>query len=178
MRPPETFETERLRLRRLRASDAYAIYERYAQDPEVSKYLTWRPHQSPDEAIVHVERVVQQWEEGSKYAWIIEDRQAHRLLGSIAAHPTLGRVELGYLLARDAWGNGYMPEAVTAVTEWFLSQPEVFRVWALCDVENTGSARVLEKAGFQLEGILRRWMVHPNVSSTPRDSMCYSRIVD
>ncbi|HEV2121292.1 MAG TPA: GNAT family protein, partial [Chloroflexota bacterium] len=63
-----------------------------------------------------------------------------------------------------------------APVAWALSEPSVHRVWATCDVENTASRRVLEKLGFELEGTLRRWAVHPNISPMPRDSHCYSRI--
>ena len=69
-----------------------------------------------------------------------------------------------------------MGEAVDAVAAWFLSQPAVERVWATCDVENPSSARVLAKAGFELEGTLRRWDVHPNLGEKRRDALCYSRI--
>ncbi len=71
-----------------------------------------------------------------------------------------------------------MVEALEPVVGWWLSQPTVFRVWATCDVDNRGSARVLEKSGFQLEGTLRRWELHPNISEEPRDSLCYAIIND
>ena len=67
-----------------------------------------------------------------------------------------------------------MTEAVSELTHWFLEQPEVFRVWALCDIENQASARVLERSGFEMEGTLRRWLIHPNVSPEPRDALCFS----
>ena len=69
-----------------------------------------------------------------------------------------------------------MTEAVRAVVDWAFSLEEVFRVWAVCDTANTASARVLEKAGMAREGILRRWIVHPNVSSEPRDCFVYSKV--
>jgi RimJ/RimL family protein N-acetyltransferase len=83
---------------------------------------------------------------------------------------------LGYVLGRKFWGQGYMTEAVRAVVDYALAEPEVFRVWAVCDVENAASARVLEKAGMRREGILRRWSMHPNISDEPRDSLCYARV--
>ncbi len=67
-----------------------------------------------------------------------------------------------------------MTEAVRAVIAWVFAQPGIYRVWAVCDVENLASARVLEKAGMHLEGILRRWLIHSNVSVEPRDCFCYS----
>ena len=82
--------------------------------------------------------------------------------------PILGLVVAGFGLL--------VVEALQAVAPWWLSQPCTFRVWATTDVENRASARVLEKAGFELEGTLRRWDVHPNLSSAPRDALCYSRV--
>lgn len=69
-----------------------------------------------------------------------------------------------------------MAEAIEAVVQWAFSDPSVFRVWAVCDCENGASARVLEKAGFLREGILRKWSIHPNISEIPRDCFCYARI--
>lgn len=54
-----------------------------------------------------------------------------------------------------------------------LELPELWRVWATCDVENTASARVLEKAGFTFEGVLHRWDRH-NISPEPRDARVYA----
>ena len=60
------------------------------------------------------------------------------------------------------------------MVRWSLAQPELFRVWATCDVENAASAGVLERAGMQREGILRRWTVHPSLGDEPRDCFCYA----
>ncbi len=67
-----------------------------------------------------------------------------------------------------------MSEALTAVVQWAFAQPGIYRVWATCDVDNVASAGVLERVGMQREGVLRRWLVHPNVSDRPRDCFCYS----
>jgi len=50
----------------------------------------------------------------------------------------------------------------------------IYRVWATCDVDNVASARLLERVGMEREGVLRRWLVHPNLSEAPRDCLCYS----
>jgi RimJ/RimL family protein N-acetyltransferase len=107
---------------------------------------------------------------------MIEERDSGLLVGSLAARDGAHGVNLGYLVTADRWGRGYMVEALAPVVDWFLSRPDVFRVWATCDTGNQASARVLEKAGFAFEGILRRWDLHPNVSREPRDARCYSRV--
>ncbi|MDP9309700.1 MAG: GNAT family N-acetyltransferase, partial [Chloroflexota bacterium] len=85
-------------------------------------------------------------------------------------------VSLGYVLMRAAWGQGLMPEATAAVMNWALAQPEIFRVWALCDIENRASARVLEKVGMQREGLMGRGVLHPNISDEPRDCWLYAKV--
>ncbi|HKP92414.1 MAG TPA: GNAT family protein, partial [Chthoniobacterales bacterium] len=80
------------------------------------------------------------------------------------------------VLARPFWGNGYMGEALTAVVDWAFSLPSIHRVWAVCDVENHASARLLTRHHFQLEGLLRRCSLHPNISDIPRDCYCYARV--
>jgi [ribosomal protein S5]-alanine N-acetyltransferase len=57
-----------------------------------------------------------------------------------------------------------------------LDQPTIYRIDATCDIDNIGSAAALERAGFVRDGILRCWIVHPNVSDDPRDSYSYARM--
>ena len=70
--------------------------------------------------------------------------------------------------------RGLMTEVLTEVVNWALNQPGIFRIGAVCDVENIGSARVMEKAGMTREGLLRRYSVHPNVGPEPRDVFIYA----
>jgi RimJ/RimL family protein N-acetyltransferase len=175
-RPPERLHTERLVLRRPRPEDAQAIFEAYAQDPEVVRYLTWRPHRSLEETAALVEQAARDWETGRAFRYVLVRRREDRAIGMVELRPDGHRLELGYVLARRYWNRGYMTEAVQTVVLWALAQPTIHRVWAVVDVDNRASARVLEKAGMQLEGVLRRWSVHPNVSPVPRDCLCYSAV--
>jgi ribosomal-protein-alanine N-acetyltransferase len=65
MNPPRTLETERLRLRPPALDDAQAIFGEYAQDPQVTRYLTWRPHDSVETTRTFLRRCVQSWERRS-----------------------------------------------------------------------------------------------------------------
>ena len=84
------------------------------------------------------------------------------------------RAQIGYVLARPYWGRGYMPEAARAVVAHGLGALGRYRVDAYVDFENVQSARVLEKAGMLLEGRLRRYTVHPNLHSGPRDVLMFA----
>ena len=173
--PPESWRTPRLHLRKPRREDASLIFAAYAQDPEVSRYLTFRPHRDLSDTAEAVDRFLENWRAGKSYCWLIFRRESEELVGAISARPDQG-INLGYLIARPYWRRGFMSEAVAAVTQWAFGQPDVCRVWAVCDMENDASARLLEKSGFHQEGILRKWSLHPNISDIPRDCYCYAKI--
>lgn len=174
MRPPETFETERLLLRPPRPSDAPAIFEGYARDAEVVRYLVWRPHEDLLETERFLERCALGRDAGEEFPWAVTLKAGGELIGMMGLRPRGFKAEVGYVFARRFWGRGFAAEALKPIVEWALAQPEVFRVWALCDVENRASARVLEKVGMTREGLLRRNILHPNASEEPRDSYCYA----
>ena len=175
-RPAESIMTARLHLRRPVHDDARRMFESWSQDPEVTRFLVWRPHREIKESEDHINRCNAGWDQGTSFVWMIEDRSNGELVGSVAASPGAHGINLGYLIVRECWGRGFMTEALHPLVNWFLEQPEVFRVWATCDVDNAASARVLEKAGFEFEGILRRWEFHPNIGPGRRDARCYSRV--
>jgi len=175
--PPKKFVTKRLHLRKPLLSDAVPIFEQYAQDVEVTKYLTFRPHKNIGEAKEFVRRCVIVWKEGTAFPWAIIRKSDQRFLGMIEiVGIDHAGVNLGYVLAKKYWGKGYMPEALKAIIDWSFKQEEIYRVWAFCDAKNFASAKVLEKIGMQREGILRKWMKLPNVSDIPRDCYSYSII--
>jgi RimJ/RimL family protein N-acetyltransferase len=173
---PKILQTERLRLRKPKLADAEAIFREYASDPEVTRYVSWRAHQTIAETREYMRVCLSAWDVGKAFQWVIERKEDGQLMGMIAARVQAHRWELGYVLARRYWGHGYMTESVKGLIDWAFKDADVFRVWAVCDVENLASARVMERAGMQREGVLRRWSVHPNISPEPRDSYCYSII--
>ena len=172
--PPKTLKTDRLRLRKVKLGDAEAIFRQYAQDPEVTKYVSWRAHRDLAETREYVRMCLLAWDVGKAFHWVIERNDDKCVLGMMIARVAGEKWELGYVLARAYWGCGYMTEALKGLIAWALKQNDIYRIWAVCDVDNRASARCMEKAGMQLEGILRRWSVHPNISAEPRDSCCYA----
>jgi len=173
MQIPTELTTERLVLRKPVREDVRVIYDGYARDPEVIRYLAFRGGQTVEDVEKFVERALHGWDAGTMLTWAITLKPGGTLIGMIDVRLE-SHANVGYVLARDHWNLGYMTEALRAVVRWAIDQPEIFRLWAVCDVENTASARVMEKAGMEREGILRRWMVLPNRSDLPRDCYCYS----
>ena len=172
--PPKILNTARLRLRKAKLADADAIFRQYAQDPQVTKFVSWRTHRNIAETRDYMQMCQQAWDIGKAFHWVIERREDRQVIGMMIARVNAGKWEIGFVLARAYWGNGYMTEAMKGLIDWAIEQKDIFRIWAVCDIKNKASARVMEKAGMRREGILRRWSVHPNLSDEPRDSYCYA----
>jgi [ribosomal protein S5]-alanine N-acetyltransferase len=174
MNPPELFITDRLLLRKPTLSDAEAIFNTYAQDPEVTRFLTWFPHKSILETQEFIIGCLASWKGGQRFPYVITLKENDSVIGMIEIRIDGFKADLGYGMGKNYWGNGYMVEALLALVGWALGQPGIYRVWAVCDTENTKSARVLEKGGMQREGVLRRFIIHPNISNEPRDCYLYA----
>jgi RimJ/RimL family protein N-acetyltransferase len=179
MKLPEYLDTERFRLRPPTELDAEQMFARYSQDAEVCRYMSWTPHQSIDDTMAYLRRVVKGNEEGSSADYLICSGESGELFGSVGGRLIDAQatcVQFGYCLARDAWGRGIATEASAAFVAAVMCEPTIWRVQAFCDVENRASARVLEKVGLTFEGTLRRYMVLPNLSDAPRDMHCYAKV--
>ncbi len=171
---PDSFETARLILRPVARGDARAIFTGYAQDPEVVRFVMWRPHHGLADTEAYIAACLSTPADKSRsYALIA--REGGQLLGNFALRrPDLHRLDCGYVLARQYWGHGLMTEVLSLAVRWAMRQNDIWRIGAVCDVENLASARVMEKAGLAREGIRRRWLVHPNISGEPRDCFSYA----
>jgi RimJ/RimL family protein N-acetyltransferase len=174
MQAPEILDTPRLRLRSPRQEDAKAIFNSYAQDPIVTRYLVWLPHQSIETTEKFIALCIEQWANASAFPYVITRKVDAQLVGMIDFRSHQHGADLGYVLAQEHWGRGIMTEAARCVIEHALTQQGLYRVQAFCDVDNIASARVLEKVGMRREGTLRRYVVHPAVSSEPRDCYLYA----
>jgi ribosomal-protein-alanine N-acetyltransferase len=181
MSPPERINTPSLLLRRVVLDDAQAMFSAYAQDADVARYMAWRLTGDYEDSLSYVKKALDWWENpevADDFAYAIVLRDSHEFVGccSVGPHSAAEKFHwgIGYTLAKRFWGRGYGTEAVSAVGRMAISIPEVLRVSAVVDVENVGSARVLEKSGFVREGILRRYAIHPNCSNEPRDIFMYA----
>lgn len=171
---PDVIETERLRLRPARLDDAPGLFEAYAGDARVTHYLTWRPNASVDEVRAFLAGLVERTAAMAETTWILEMAGDPAPIGMLSARTGSHGVEVGYVLAEEHWGRGLMTEALRAVVALAQQEPTVFRIWAYRDVDHPASGRVLEKAGLAREAVLRRWVVHPNLSDEPRDAVIHS----
>lgn len=176
-RLPESFDTARYHLRRVKTDDAQAIFDSYATDVDVTRFLSWPPHQSIVETTAFLEHAALEWDLGKSFALVAFDRkQPAELLGMFSPRLVGHRVSYGYVLRASAWGKGCASEIMRWLVDHALSHPSIHRTEAFCDVEHPASARVMEKAGMEREGVLRRYFRPPNISEASRDCFIYSKV--
>ena len=179
MKAPERLETERLVLRRPHRSDAEAVFDRYANDADVTRWLGWPTHEDIAATRAFLEFSDAEWARWPAGPYLIISREHGNVLGGTGlGFETPHRAMTGYVLARDAWGRGFATEALRAMTK-VAPTIGVVRLYAICHVEHDQSWRVLEKCGFAREGVLRRHTVFPNLGRVaPSDVFSYALVFD
>jgi ribosomal-protein-alanine N-acetyltransferase len=160
----ERIETARLVLVRPAAADAQAIFERYAGDPAVTRYLSWPTHRSVDDTRLFIEFSDSEWSRSPAGPFLILSKRDGRLLGATGlSFDGSGAATTGYVLATDAWGHGYATEALQAMVDLARSLG-LSELGALCHPDHAPSIRVLEKCGFTPDGHIRGYAEFPNLA--------------
>ncbi|MCC8116166.1 MAG: GNAT family N-acetyltransferase [Planctomycetes bacterium] len=147
---------------------------RLGNNPAVSEYLSMVfPHPYTDANAAEWLEVTSRQDPVMDFA--IEYRGA--LAGGVGLKPMIldysGTVELGYWLGQEYWGKGIASRAVRLIVPYALDELLYIRIHALVHSPNVASCRVLEKNGFEREGLLRK-LVRKN--GIIRDAFIYSRL--
>lgn len=170
-----TLETERLLLRKITLEDAWDMHY-YGSNENVSKYVTWETHKSLSDTREFIEFVLTKYENKKIAPWGIEYKENGKLIGTIdfvSWQLKHNIAEIGYVLSQDYWGKGITTEAAKEVIKFGFENMDLVRIQARCDIENIGSARVMEKVGMTFEGVIRKGIF---VKSKHRDIKMYSII--
>jgi ribosomal-protein-serine acetyltransferase len=175
---PEEIRTERLLLRPFRKGDGSALLEALLESrSELDRYFFFRHAiATVDDAEDLCRQKQAEWISRNVLAYAIFDEWGKgRYLGSVdlvKINWERRKFEIAYYLRTSATGNGYMSEAVRALTSMALNDLAANRVELWCDVENVPSMRVADRCGFTFEGRLRNRGISPD--GTPRDMFVYS----
>lgn len=160
---------ERVVLRVLRDEDAAPIFAMMS-DPQAMRYWATPPMTDIAEAEAIVASAKATAADGSYLELGIERLSDGAFLGKCILfhfHAVSRRAEVGYILAREHWGAGYMHEALTLLLDYGFGPLGLHRVEADIDPRNDGSRRTLERLGFAREGVLReRWIINGEISDT------------
>jgi [ribosomal protein S5]-alanine N-acetyltransferase len=160
----ERIETARLVLTRPTVADAQAIFERYASDPAVTRYLAWPTHRSVDDTRLFIDFSESEWSRSPAGPLLIVSKEDGRLLGATGlSFDASGAAATGYVLATDAWGKGYATEALQAMVDLARSLG-LSTLGAFCHPDHTPSIRVLEKCGFKPDSVMPAFAEFPNLT--------------
>lgn len=142
-------ETKRLLLRKFNFNDAQDMFDTWASDPEVCKYLTWNPHTS----VEITKQILQMWEDEYKlantYRYAIVIKENNELIGAIDVVEFLeNNPVIGYCIGKRFWNKGYVTEAFNEVIRYLFDEEKYDNIIISAHVDNKASIRVIEKAGF------------------------------
>ena len=142
--------TDRLLLRPFTVKDEKAMFDNWASDPEVTRYLLWRAHITSAET----KDVLLYWQEQYRrkdfYEWAIVPKGSTEPIGSCGASKVRGKqlvLEIGYCLGKNWWGKGYAPEAAGELLRFFFNEVGCKEIIAMHELGNDASGRVMEKCG-------------------------------
>ncbi|XP_020230052.1 uncharacterized protein LOC109810875 [Cajanus cajan] len=159
MEKEESVDLSKISLRPLELSDLDDLMV-WTSDEKVATFCTWDPYTSKDDGINFIQNIA------TKFVWCRAICLNDRAIGcvSLSSNSEYDKsrktsAELGYVLGSKYWGKGIATLVVKQVVKIAFTELEhLERVEALVDVFNVGSQRVLEKAGFQREGLLRKYV--------------------
>jgi ribosomal-protein-alanine N-acetyltransferase len=155
----KVIQTERLMLREFTMDDAEAMYQNWAKDAEVTKFLRWQPHANLDVTRELLRQWVSSYEDPSYYSWLIVLKDENVPIGSIGIFDVSEMdesAEIGYCMGKNWWGKGLMTEALKAVIQFGFEEVGFNRLEAFYNINNPASGRVMQKAGVKLEGIAKQ----------------------
>ena len=146
-------ETDRLIIREWSEMDLEDFFE-YAKVEGVGQMAGWNPHTSIQESRTILEMFIK-----GKKTFALELKENHKVIGSLGLETLslslsdeyenlIGR-EIGYVLSKDYWGKGLMPEAVNRVIKFCFEKENYDYLMCSHSVINSQSKRVIEKSGFR-----------------------------
>ena len=155
-------ETERLILRKFTPDDVNAVYNNWASDERVTKYLTWPRHHD----ITMSEAIINQWvssyENNDFYQWALVLKGTTEPIGTISVvnvDSSSNTVEIGYCIGFKWWNKGYTSEAFKAIIPYLFNDVMVDRIESKHNTQNPRSGKVMLKCGLKFEGIQEKQML-------------------
>jgi [ribosomal protein S5]-alanine N-acetyltransferase len=170
---PQLITTQRLELQRLKYEDADEIFYTYASKPEATRFVSWPTHQRLSDTRSFLQYAIPAWDAGTDHSFGIRIPGANRFIGTFGLLNDTGKIQFGYALGPNFWGQGYATEACTAIMDLLRKMEGIYRINTLVDVDNVASSRVLLKAGLVEEARLPKWMRFVNQGNEPRDCILY-----
>ncbi len=167
-------ESKRLRLREFDVADFVALHD-FVSRQDVCQYADWGPNSVAEtEAFLREAALESVTPPRTSYTLAIERKSDTRLIGSCAVwleSEKHARGALGFVLHPEVWRQGFATEVATLLIGLGYERLGCERIEATCRPDNVGSRKALERAGFALEGVLRR---HVCIEGQRQDSLILS----
>lgn len=154
-------QTQRLLLQPFSETDAQAMFQNWAADREVTKYLTWLPHRDLASSAAIVAEWIKNYEDKGYYHWAITLKSTgDEPLGSIGVNNKIDdkikMAHMGYCIGKKWWHQGIVSEALMGVLSFLFEEVGIQRIESRHDPKNPNSGLVMKKSGMKYEGTLRR----------------------
>lgn len=156
----KTIESDRLILRKFNIKDAEAMFNNWASDEEVTKYLTWPPHESVKitEEILHM--WIEDYNKKNSYQWAIvlksNGDEPIGCIGTVDINENINMAHIGYCIGRKWWHKGITSEALKMVISFLFEETHINRIESRHDPHNPNSGAVMKKCGMKYEGTMRQ----------------------
>lgn len=155
----KNLETTRLNLRKINISDASDMFNNWACDEDVARYVTWQAHTDINVTKSLIDIWVSKQNNNDNFAWCLELKENKKVIGTIdvvGIDAKIERAEIGYCMSKAYWNKGIMTEALTAVIDFLFSEVDFNRIVAKHHINNPASGKVMMKSGMQFEGVERQ----------------------
>ena len=152
-------ETERLILRKFKDEDASDLFNNWANDSNVTKFLTWPTHENLDISKYIIGLWLDEYSNDNVYNWCIELKEDGQAIGSISVvsiDENVEAVEIGYCIGKEYWNKGIVTEAFLSIIKFLFEEVDVKRIVAKHDTNNPASGAVMKKCGLKFEGVNRK----------------------
>ncbi len=175
----QDIHTNRLLLRRFFESDAQMMFDNWANDHDVTRYLTWPTHKDVEISKSVLAEWIDSYENKEFYQWAVVLKDINEAIGSISVVNLSNNnehCEIGYCIGKLFWDNGITTEALKAVISYLFNEVGFERISAIHQSENIASGKVMKKAGMQYEGRKRKF--HKNLNGEFVDCDSYAILRD
>jgi [ribosomal protein S5]-alanine N-acetyltransferase len=152
-----SLEGENIYFKSLSTNDAQEIHN-YASDEEVSRFIGWRLMNTLNETSEYIETMIKRESAGTHLYASIVLKSTQEIIGTAMIFnfdQEAKKAEIGYVFHRDHWGKGYGTECVALMSNFGFESLNLHKLHASVVDANIGSARILEKNGYELEGRLK-----------------------
>ena len=176
---PESLESERLVIRAPKWGDGEGLNAAIQESAkELEPWMPWaNPLPTVEQSEINLRQARLQYLERTDLRLVLALKGNGQIIGGSGLHRIdwkARKFEIGYWIQTAYSKQGYVTEAVNAITQFAMTELEANRIEIRCDARNENSANVARRCGFMLEGILRKEKCAVDGSS--QDTMVFAKV--